>query len=240
MCDVEILTHVWHYSRSLAYQISGLILDPPKCSVQLTVYTNAEDEGTIKVIQTLYKNLPPNVNIQPRMLDKPKLFRRAIGRNEACLGTLAKACVVMTDADYVYTGTALDEILSNGLSDETAFTFPHHYWKQKTHELGDAYLARQDPPQVLGLDPADFESCRIGKAIGGLMIYRADTARELGYLNGTKWLTPHNGPRFGCCRCDRGFRVWLADKGHVSKDFDGGMPWRIRHSVKGRCEEVEN
>lgn len=241
MHDIEIVTHCWKYSRSLSYQLSGLILQPPKCEVQLTVYWNQEDEATSRAITTLYPQLPVNVHLVPRHLNKPQLFRRAIGRNEACLQTLAKACLILTDADYVWPGGAIDEVLANGVSQETAFTFPHHYWKQASHESGDQYLARQAEPQALPLNPVDFEHCRIGKAIGGLQIYRADAARKFGYLNGTKWLTPHRGEKFACCRCDRGWRGWITEKGHPPKDFDGGEPWRIRHSRKGReFEDVEN
>lgn len=240
MHDVEVVTHCWKYARSLAYQMSGLILDPPKCEVQLTIYWNEEDEATRKTITTLYPQLPVNVHLAPRCLDKPKLFRRAIGRNEACLQSLAGACLILTDADYVWPGGAIDEVLANGLTPETGFTFPAYYWKQVDHATGDAYLAKQVPPQVLGIDPRDFENCRIGKGIGGLQIFRADVARQYGYLNGTRWMNPHKGEKMACCRCDAAWRGWIAERGHRPKDFEGGMPWRIRHSVKGRCETVDN
>lgn len=241
MHDVEIVTHCWKYARSLAYQMSGLILDPPKCEVQLTIYWNEEDEATRNTITTLYPQLPVNVHLAPRCLDKPRLFRRAIGRNEACLQSLAGACLILTDADYVWPGGAIDEVLARGVTPTTALTFPHHYYKQIDHETGDSYLERQVVPKVLPLNPKDFEHCRIGKAIGGIQVYDAHVARKYGYLNGTKWMTPHRGEKFACCRCDRGFRGWIADKGYEPKDFDGGEPWRIRHSKKGReFEDVAN
>ncbi len=240
--DVEIVTHCWRYSRSLAYQISGLILNPPQCDVQLTVFCNPEhDKRTLDVIQAMRPSLPENVFVVSQFLETNRLFRRSIGRNEACLHSPAKSCIILTDADYIWPGRAIDEVLQNGISAEAVLTYPCRYWKQVDHSSGDAYLALQDEPKVLGLESKDFESCRIGKAIGGIQVYRADVARELGYLSGTKWLNPHRGPRFACCRCDKAFRYWLVGKGHKIKDFEGGMPWRIRHSVKGReVTEVDN
>lgn len=239
--DVEIVTHCWRYSRSLAYQISGLILNPPQCDVQLTVFCNPEhDKRTLDVIQAMRPSLPENVFVVSQFLETNRLFRRSIGRNEACLHTAAKSYTLLTDSDYVWTGRAIDEILENRSNCQAALRYPARYWKQIDHATGDAYLARQEVPQILGLAPEDFESCRIGKAIGGIQIYRADLARELGYLNGTKWLNPHRGPRFACCRCDKAFRYWLVGKGYTIEDIEYAMPWRIRHSKKGRVEDVDN
>lgn len=235
MCDVEIVTHCWKYSRALAYQISGLVLEPPKCNVQLTVFYNEEDEDTKHTIKTLDSQLPSNVYLVPLQLRKPELFRRAIGRNIACLGTLAKGCLILTDADYIWPGRAVDEVLELGISPETAITFPESYWKQLTHAIGDEYLARQATPQVLPLDPRDFEESSIDKAIGGIQVYRADVARQFGYLNGTKWMEPHRGDKFACCRCDKAWRGWLKEKGHEPKAYaGGGKPYRIRHTRNGR------
>lgn len=233
--EIDLVSHCWHYSRSLAYQISGLILDPPDFPVQLTIFCNPEDKDTINTIQTLYPKLPPTVCLVPRAQDKPKLFRRGIGRNDACLGTLAASVVICTDCDYVWGAKALREVLEN--YQNAPLSFPHHYMKQKSHELGDACLALQETPQVLGLNPDDFDHCRIGKAIGGIQVIRADLAREHGYLNGTRWMTPHNGPRFASCRDDRGYRCHMANLGYIFTDFDGGEPWRIRHGRKGRIED---
>ena len=105
--EIDLVSHCWHYSRSLAYQISGLILDPPDFPVQLTIFCNPEDKDTINTIQTLYPKLPPTVCLVPRAQDKPKLFRRGIGRNDACLGTLAASVVICTDCDYVWGAKAL-------------------------------------------------------------------------------------------------------------------------------------
>lgn len=232
--DVEIVTHCWKYSRSLAYQLSGLVLSQPKCEVQVTLFCNSEDERTALTVRNLYPQLPVNVHLVVRMLDKPFLFRRAIGRNLACKETKATGCLILTDADYVWPGYAVDQVLEHSLNADTAFTFPHHYWKMLDHETGDRYLALQDNPQVLTMKPEDFSFERIGKAIGGIQVYRADAAREHGYLDGTKWLNPHRGEKFACCRCDRAWRGWIAERGHEPQDFDGGEPFRIRHSRKGR------
>lgn len=237
--DIQLVVHCWRYGKALAYQMSSLILDPPKCSVEYTVYCNEEDESTMRTLMALHGELPPSVCLIIRHLPKPKLFRRAIGRNEACLGSLAKHLVLLTDVDYCWSGTALDELLAN--YEGRPLCYPHHYMKQKDHELGDACLALQEEPKILALNPDEFESCRIGKAIGGIQVVSADLAREHGYLNGTRWMQPYTGDHFACCRCDRAARVMWDGLGYKFEDIDGAMPWRIRHSVKGRCDgTVEN
>lgn len=237
--DIQLVVHCWRYGKALAYQMSSLILDPPKCSVEYTVYCNDEDESTMRTLQALHGELPPSVCLIIRHLRKSHLFRRAIGRNEACLGSLAKHLVLLTDVDYCWSGTALDELLAN--YEGRPLCYPHHYMKQKTHELGDACLALQEEPKVLALNPDEFEPCRIGKAIGGIQVVSADLAREHGYLNGTRWMQPYTGDHFACCRCDRAARVTWDGLGYKFEDIDGAEPWRIRHSVKGRCDgTVEN
>ena len=239
--DVQLITHCWKYSKALAYQMSGLVLDPPKSEVQLTVFFNDEDQDTVNTIRTLYPHLPVNVHLDARSLPKPQLFRRAIGRNIACLESPARTWTLCTDSDYIWSGTAIDEIAGTVVEPQTALIFPGTYWKQLSHALGDEYLARQATPQVLGLDHRDFEESSIDKAIGGIQLVRADVARKHGYLSHTKWMEPHTGPRFACCRCDRAYRGWIKDLGYDIKSVPGCMPYRIRHTKNGReVTEVSN
>ena len=45
---LEIVSHCWHYSRLLTYQLSSLVLHPPtEVAVTVTVFLAEEDEDTV-------------------------------------------------------------------------------------------------------------------------------------------------------------------------------------------------
>ena len=139
MTKIEIVSHVWNYSRMWTYQMSSLLLHPPKnCEVQMTVMCCGEkDSRTMETIHAFvqwprqemlpgflrnlvqgperdiepesYIGWPENISMLAWDLDKPNLMRRAIGRNWAALSTDADL-VWFADCDMIFGEGALDAL----------------------------------------------------------------------------------------------------------------------------------
>ena len=48
---LEIVSHCWRYASLLQYQLSSLILHPPKSAIEMTVFTAPEDQRTIRCVK---------------------------------------------------------------------------------------------------------------------------------------------------------------------------------------------
>ena len=63
--QLQIVSHCWNYSRLLTYQLSSLVLHPPrKLDVTMTVFYNEEDTRTCEVLEYFGQRDVPGVTWQ--------------------------------------------------------------------------------------------------------------------------------------------------------------------------------
>lgn len=230
--DVEIVSHCWKYASMLQYQLSSLILYPPRCRVEMTVFTAEQDQRTIDCVKWFAElaEKPPTVTMRAWVLPKERLFRRAIGRNVAALATQADI-VWFTDVDYLFGEGCLDALADkHPLPD--ALSYPKVVRKQNKHAIGDAMCAerREEGFAVVDIDHGDYHDKVQRRAIGGIQIVRGDTCRRLGYVPNSKWQKPAD--TFQSCRGDIAFRRAVACGPGVGIDVPN--VFRLRHSDCGR------
>lgn len=228
---LEIVSHCWNYAHLLTYQLSSLVLYPPRqVSVRMTVFHSPEDRRTCDVLEHFARENVPNVTWNWWPLERPQLFRRAIGRNMAALATEAD-WIWFTDCDQVFHRGCLDELAAALSRQQANLVFPRQV--ACTTSLGaddPIFRAVAGPPQILDIDCSRFEPVIHTKAVGALQIVRGDVARQIGYCNGialyheplTHWQKTYE---------DRTFR-WLIGSDGVPVDVDG--LYRISHVQKGR------
>lgn len=230
--DLEIVSHCWHYSRLLTYQLSSLLLHPPQeTRVLMTVCYTEEDVETALVLQ-YFAGLPlaPGITIRGWSLQRERLLRRAIGRNLAALATRAD-WVWFADCDYVFGEGALDHLGKCVDGVDARLVFPRTVMVNRTHALGDqAIAAASGHPRVCAVNVFDFEPHIQRRAIGGIQITRGDVARERGYLRNSL-IHEQRPATWQRCREDSWFRKDLRTQG-VPLDLPN--VFRIRHSCCGR------
>ena len=172
------------------------------------------------------------VHIEIRDMQPPeRLFRRAIGRNEAALSSHAEL-VWFTDVDHFFGLGCIDGLWRawESLEDYRSLIWPRYLMIHRNHEIGDRYAERSGNP--LDIDPADFILRRNKMAIGGIQIVPGSLARRLGYLGGHPgWLQPR--ATFGRCRGDQPFRRICRSEGLAQAVVFPGL-YRLRHSANGR------
>ena len=239
---IEIVSHCFShpdvpvYHKLLAYQLAAIVNQPPtRCEVAVTVCAlGVDDRYTLGVLEHFDGLLDLNIMAIPR----EQLFRRAIGRNIAAKSTDADL-VIFTDCDYVWTREALDWLANMWAAASMmmpVLTYPQIVNIHRTHDIGDAYVARVTTPldpAALMLNDADFLPRRESNAWGGMFVVRGDYCREHGYLDGTKWVEPvPNATHFKQCKCDVPFRKACPTKAPL--DIPG--VYRLRHTRAGRDE----
>ena len=226
--QVEIVTHCWNYSRLLTYQLSSLLLYPPKVETLVTVFAAKGEKDTINVVEGFRKL---GVNARLWMLPKPKLLNRASGRNLAARNTEA-GVVWFTDADYLFRTGAIDA-LAKGVGKK--LYRPRSVQIHVNHATGDEYIARVSGIKPYDIDPKDFEPQRLSRAIGGVQIVSGDTARRYGYLpTSDRHQAEYHEKHFKRSVSDRAYREHLQSHGVVTtaKLFIPGV-YRLRHSESG-------
>lgn len=227
---LEIVSHCWGYAHLQAYQLSALVLHPPRdIDVTMTVFYAEEDEITRATLDFFASQQVAGVRWNWQRLPKTQLFRRAIGRNQAALASEAD-WLWFTDCDLVFGPGCLDSLNQalQGRSDR--LVYPGN--ENLSDLLADEHpaLAKDDTPRLKPLDGIAFHPHSPSRATGPLQIVHGDVARAAGYCRQTgyfmrpveRWAKTHE---------DRTFR-WLID--------DQGTPipvpevYRIRHQSKGR------
>jgi hypothetical protein len=229
--QLEIVSHCWRYSWLLTYQLSSLVLHPPEhLRVCMTVYFSPEDEPTRRVLDFFSTQLPPNVTWNWQPLEKERLFRRAIGRNQAALATTAD-WIWFTDCDQVFHRGCLDA-LARFLPGQTgALVYPRQVGCTQLLDLEDpVFQAVAAGPALVDIDPARFAPVTHTRAVGALQILRGDVARSTGYCNAIRFYhepLTHWQKTFE----DRTFRWLLGTQGEPIE-----LPglFRIEHARKGR------
>jgi len=229
---LEIVSHCWNYSRLLTYQLSSLVLYPPRATcVTMTVFLTQEDMATVRIVEYFTKiPVPPNIAIRSWYLPMERLVIRGIGRNLAGLATDAD-WVWFADCDYVFGPDALDALASCVRGTDTPLAFPRTVFGSRSHAEGDeAILKASGEPRPQAVRFEDFLPQRMSRAIGGIQICRGDVARQRGYLKDAAF-QQITFPRWRRTREDAWFRRDLGTRGepiHLPCVF------RIRHSHRGQ------
>jgi hypothetical protein len=228
---LEVVSHCWNYSHLLVYQLSSLVLFPPKrLDVTMTVFYSPEDNRTGDLLAFFESQMVPGVTWNWQPVPKQELFRRAIGRNRAALATGAD-WVWFTDCDLMFRDGCLDTLADVLQGRQDALLFPE---QERTTDL----LAEDNPmlragtnePQVLDIDTSSFATRHISKATGPLQIAHGDVCRAVGYCRNIS-LYQRPVESFAKCHEDRAFR-WLL-RSHGQPVNVPGV-YRIRHVSKGR------
>lgn len=227
---IEIVSHCWNYSHLLVYQLSSLILAPPRTTtVTMTVFYAQEDAATVALLDFIAGHQVPGLRWNWQVLPREKLFRRSIGRNLAALATRAD-WVWFTDCDLVPAPGCLDNLGEQLAGRRDALVFPREERVTTLLAEDDEMLRGEDEWLLKAIDPGQFEARPISRATGPLQITHGDVARAVGYCRDIG-LYQEPTPRFAKCHEDRAFR-WLLRTHGVPIDLPGVH--RIRHAEKGR------
>jgi hypothetical protein len=229
--QLEIVSHCWNYAHMQVYQLSSLVLFPPKnLQVTMTVFYGEQDRRTADLLAFFGTLAVPGVTWNWQPLPRQALFRRAIGRNLAAKQTRAD-WIWFTDCDVLFRENCLDALAAALQGRRDALVFPSSEYCTGLLE-SDAPLLNppMDPIQVLDVDPAIFSEFPRDRATGPLQITHGDVARAVGYCESLPY---YQQPSDTWCKAyeDRAFR-WLLRTRGVPVAVPG--VYRIRHIAKGR------
>jgi len=228
---IEVVSHCWGYAHLLVYQLSSLVLHPPKhCDVIMTVFYSEEDANTVELLKYFSEQKVPQViwNWQP--LHRFELFRRSIGRNKAALASDAD-WVWFTDCDLLFKENCLDSLNQQLQGSNESLVFPKEECTTTLLKADDPVLNLSiDDVTLCDIDTDQFEIRTRDRATGPLQITHGDVARACGYCDALAvfqkparhWRKTHE---------DRVFR-WLLQSQGVGIVVDN--VYRIRHVEKGR------
>ena len=229
---LELATECWNYSRLLTYQLSSLVLYPPSdVDVTATVFYNDADARTCRILDFFSQHQVSSVRWNWRMIEKRRLFRRAIWRNIVALETAAD-WVFYTDCDQVFRTGCLDALTQLEAREEIILAFPR-YVNCSTHLKPDDPIFQRvetDTPAIVDIDPTRFKPVLHTVACGGMQIVRADTLRSIGYCKDIpRFMKP--AKRIGRTREDVAFRKTIGTDGTA---IDLPHIYRIAHHQRGR------
>lgn len=235
---LEVCAHAWNYANLACLHLSSYVLHPPqRCRVLVTIcHCPDEDPRTAEVLEWFAANgTPLNVEWRWHAMARPRLCRRAIGRNEVAQRTRAD-WVLYADIDHLWGAGALDAAagaLAAAGRRGARLCYPHRILVSDPPEAGDEEIARVTEPGIYAVHPGRFKPRRQPRAIGGTQWVHGDVARERGYLPGHP---KHQRPaqRWRRTFGDKAFRYSLG------LDNPNGVPvsvpgvYRLRHSRYGR------
>jgi hypothetical protein len=168
------------------------------------------------------------LTVVSRHLPDCQLLRRAIGRHIA-----AKQCdtdiIWFADADYYFGADCINNVTDQVCSTD-GLRFPRQIQENVDQSTGDAMIDDNRDVKWPTIDSTLFKPRRRQFAIGGLQIVGGRTAKEKGYLGGTKWTRPVN-PDKGWCQ--------TGEDVHFRREFESSQPidvdnlYWIRHDTKG-------
>lgn len=231
--SIEIVSHCWNYSHLLAYHLSSIVNHPPHdIDVTMTVFYAAEDQGTVDMLQYFSDFEVAGVTWNWQEVTKDQLLRRAIGRNKAALETKAN-WIWYVDCDLIFHQGCLDSLalVLQGRSD--ALLYPETEQITSLLEDENPILTNGCKPDLVEIDPSQFHTRYIPKAVGAYQITHGDIARACGYCNNIRaYQTPTNHWRK--TYEDRTYRWLLGTQGKAI-----AIPgiYRIRHVAKGRYSQ---
>lgn len=234
--SIQIVSHCYaaklkQYAVDLRYQLSSLVLYPPKVQVGITICYTYTDVRTIAVLRE-FQNNHRKLDLTTCGMSGPELFRRSIGRNRVAL-TSQEALIWFCDVDYVFMSGCLDQLWERWQAlpePKPSIVFPKKIKFHETHALGDALVEQCDGKSgTLEIDPTQFVDKTYQRAIGGVQITNGEYARKYGYLNHSEKYqrTVISGRAFHTIE-DSVFRHHASLHGEIKGiDLDG--VYRIRH-----------
>ena len=228
--SIEIVSHCWNYSHLLVYQLSSLVLHPPRTAkVTMTVFYAEEDAQTRSLLDFIAARDVPNVHWNWQALPRQSLFRRGIGRNQAALDTRAD-WIWFTDCDLVFGEGCLDG-LNQALQGRTErLLYPRVERVTTLLSSDNPLLASDSDWRLREISGVDFIERENSRATGPLQITHGDVARALGYCGQLRlYMEPTD--HFAKCHEDRAFRWLLGSQGEA---IEVPAVYRIRHADKGR------
>ncbi|ALO45007.1 glycosyltransferase family A protein [Pseudohongiella spirulinae] len=228
---IEIVSHCWNYAHMQVYQLSSLVLFPPKdVDVTMTVFYGEEDKETVELLDFFAQQAVPGVTWNWQKLPKQALFRRAIGRNLAAKQSKAD-WVWFTDCDLLFRDNCLDALGAALQGRQDSLVFPASEYCTGLLTPDEPLLSPpMSPPQLVDADPALFSRFDKDRATGPLQITHGDIARAVGYCESLPY---YQRPSATWCKAyeDRAFR-WLLRTQGTAIQVPG--VYRIRHVAKGR------
>ena len=243
MPDVHVVVHCYaaelpQFAAFLRCQLSSLVLYPPGVDYLIEVRFNPDDRATLDVVNFFAVELGTRIGLSP-MQPPERLFRRAIGRNEAALSSHADL-VWFSDCDYLFGPGCLDRMWQswNDLDRFASMLFPEQILTMSSHQDGDL-LASQELNRVVGIPFSLFVPQRVKKAFGGLQIVPGSLARKHGYLDGhRRYQKPLSKP-FANFHDDIAFRKAMLKIGPIVP-IDVPHLYRIRHTKSTYAGAPEN
>ena len=230
----EIVSHCWNYSHMLIYQLSSLVNHlPESMDVTYTLYYSPEDSGTVALVEHFNQLDLPHLTWNWQPLPKERLFRRAIGRNEAATATSAD-WVWFSDCDTIFHKNCLSSVEVAVHGQREPLLFPCRERITMMLPLSHDLFSRDDTTiELLDIDTELFEHNDIIKAKGAFQIVHGDVCRKLGYC---RTLKPYQRPTEHWRKTfeDTVFRKLIGSQG---KPIDVDGLYRIRHIEKGRYAE---
>ena len=253
--SIEIVTHVYcppgvpWYAEHLKWQFASLIHNPPKsCKVCWTVCFNWDDQVTVrrlaKCVEKLSEMKSKWLMHKPIEMSLGSLFRRSIGRDQACQRTRCDV-VWFTDADYLFGEGCLDAVAEH-CDKSSMLHMPQKYWisyqndsdkasksVRPHHEQGQEAIDRELLNDFPKIRQSEFAEKTQRIAIGGMQIIGSSFARSTGYLRGIgQWQTPVD-PSLGfrSCKCDA---FWRRVNRLHAKRIPIPNLYRLRHLDDGR------
>lgn len=231
--SIHIISHCYaaelpQFAVFLRYQLSSLVLFPPEVNYLIEVRYCPDDQRTAEVVNFFAIELGSHIGLSP-MQPPERLFRRAIGRNEAALASHAEL-IWHADCDYCFGPGCLDGLWKswNELNEFAPMLFPRQIMTMKTHADGDRLIELKSE-LVVGLNGVEFIPQRVKKAFGGLQIVPSSFARTYGYLDGhRKYQRPLNRP-FANFHDDVAYRKFCLQHGPILP-IDVPSIFRLRHT----------
>ena len=231
--SIEIVSHCWNYSHLLAYNLSSLVNHPPQdIDVTMTVFYCSEDQGTVDMLEYFSGFEVARIKWNWCQLTKGELLRRAIGRNKAALETKA-SWVWYIDCDLIFHQGCLDSLAKSLQGRCDALLYPQTEQITSLLEDENPMLNNGRKPDLIEIDPSQFHTRSIPRAVGAYQITHGDIARACGYCNNIRvYQTPTNHWRK--TYEDRTYRWLLGTQG---KAIEIPHIYRIRHIAKGRYKK---
>jgi hypothetical protein len=228
---LDIVNHSHNYSRCLIYQLSSLVLFPPKTTdLRYYLFHTADDTDTLAVIDHFKPLMPCEFVTIPQ--DIGVLRNRAAGRNQIAKSTTAD-WVWFTDTDYLFRKDCLDKLGSivdqrwGHPPKEIDICFPRRVLV--THqEEGDRLINAVDQVAVFDVPDKSLWPYKMGVAIGGIQIASGSTCRNGGYVPG---MAHEKSNTWNFCS-DKRFRYQV----QIRHSIDLPNVCRIRHLTRGYKE----
>jgi hypothetical protein len=230
---IEIVSHCWRYSHLLRFQLSSVLLYPPQNThLTLTIVHSPEDTDTVELLAFYAAKSVPNVTWNFVAVEKPRLFRRAIGRNLRAKATQAD-WIFFSDCDQMFYRDSIDQLATALQGRSDPLLFPRIVQcSLRVHSAEEVLRADQTPTSkwIVEADAKYFQPVSHDKAVGGTQIVHGDVARTIGYCEVVPFYQQPVGHWHKTYE-DRVFRWLLGTHGEA---IEVPHIYRIEHHQKGR------